>query len=40
MKIALIVGITVQDVSCAAEILSEKNYPIHGQMRRTNSFNT
>ena len=40
MKVALITGITGQDGSYLAEILLEKNYTIHGLIRRSSSFNT
>jgi len=39
-KIALITGITGQDGSYLAELLLEKNYEVHGLMRRSSSFNT
>lgn len=40
MKIALITGITGQDGSFLAEFLLEKEYEVHGIMRRSSSFNT
>ncbi len=40
MKIALISGITGQDGSYLAELLLEKNYKVHGIIRRSSSFNT
>lgn len=40
MKIALITGITGQDGSFLAEFLLEKNYEVHGIIRRSSSFNT
>jgi GDPmannose 4,6-dehydratase len=39
-KIALITGITGQDGSYLAEFLLEKNYIVHGIIRRSSSFNT
>ena len=39
-KIALITGITGQDGSFLAEFLLEKNYEVHGIIRRSSSFNT
>merc|ERR1719198_709524 len=39
-KVALITGITGQDGSYLAEFLLEKNYEVHGIMRRSSSFNT
>jgi GDPmannose 4,6-dehydratase len=39
-KIALITGITGQDGSYLAELLLEKNYEVHGVVRRSASFNT
>ena len=39
-KIALITGITGQDGSYLAEFLLEKDYEVHGLMRRASSFNT
>lgn len=39
-KIALITGITGQDGSYLAEFLLEKNYEVHGIIRRSSSFNT
>lgn len=40
MKKALITGITGQDGSYLAELLSEKGYEVHGIIRRSSSFNT
>ncbi len=40
MKIALITGITGQDGSYLAELLLEKDYEVHGIIRRSSSFNT
>jgi GDPmannose 4,6-dehydratase len=40
MKKALITGITGQDGSFLAEYLIEKNYEVHGIIRRSSSFNT
>jgi GDPmannose 4,6-dehydratase len=40
MKTALITGITGQDGSYLAELLLEKNYIVHGVIRRSSSFNT
>ena len=40
MKTALITGITGQDGSFLAEFLIEKNYEVHGIIRRSSSFNT
>lgn len=39
-KIALITGITGMDGSHLAELLLEKNYQVHGIIRRTSTFNT
>lgn len=39
-KKALITGITGQDGSYLAELLLEKNYEVHGMLRRSSSFNT
>lgn len=39
-KVALITGITGQDGSFLAEFLLEKNYEVHGIIRRSSSFNT
>jgi GDPmannose 4,6-dehydratase len=39
-KRALITGITGQDGSYLAELLIEKNYEVHGMIRRSSSFNT
>ncbi len=40
MKIAFITGISGQDGSYLAEFLLEKNYRVHGLIRRASSFNT
>ncbi len=40
MKVALITGISGQDGSYLAEFLLEKNYKVHGLIRRASSFNT
>ena len=40
MKKALITGVTGQDGSYLAELLLEKNYEVHGIIRRSSSFNT
>lgn len=40
MPTALITGITGQDGSYLAELLLEKNYEVHGVIRRASSFNT
>lgn len=40
MKKALITGITGQDGSYLAELLLEKNYEVHGMIRRASTFNT
>ena len=40
LKKALITGITGQDGSYLAELLLEKDYEIHGIIRRSSSFNT
>ena len=40
MKKALITGITGQDGSYLAEFLLNKNYQVHGLIRRSSSFNT
>ncbi len=40
MKKAIITGITGQDGSYLAELLIEKNYEVHGIIRRASSFNT
>lgn len=40
MKTALISGITGQDGSYLAELLLEKEYTVHGIVRRSSSFNT
>ena len=40
IKIALISGITGQDGSFLAELLLEKNYKVHGIIRRSSNFNT
>ena len=39
-KVALITGITGQDGSYLAEFLLEKDYEVHGLIRRSSSFNT
>ncbi|KDR53530.1 GDP-mannose 4,6-dehydratase [Hoylesella loescheii] len=39
-KVALITGITGQDGSYLAELLTEKGYDVHGLLRRSSSFNT
>ena len=39
-KVALITGITGQDGSYLAEFLLDKDYEVHGVMRRSSSFNT
>jgi len=39
-KVALITGITGQDVAYLAEILLKKDYIVHGIKRRSSSFNT
>lgn len=40
MKKALITGVTGQDGSYLAEFLLDKNYEVHGIIRRSSSFNT
>lgn len=40
MKRALITGITGQDGSYLAELLLEKDYEVHGVIRRSSTFNT
>ncbi|WP_044399008.1 GDP-mannose 4,6-dehydratase [Lacinutrix sp. Hel_I_90] len=40
MKVALITGINGQDGSYLAELLLEKNYMVHGIIRRSSTFNT
>lgn len=40
MKRAFITGITGQDGSYLTELLLEKNYEVHGLIRRSSSFNT
>ena len=40
MKIAFITGITGQDGSYLAELLLEKNYIVHGLIRRSSNINT
>ena len=40
MKKALITGITGQDGSYLAELLLEKDYEVHGIIRRASTFNT
>ena len=39
-KVALITGITGQDGSYLAELLLDKDYEVHGIIRRSSSFNT
>jgi GDPmannose 4,6-dehydratase len=39
-KIAVVTGITGQDGSYLAELLSAKGYEVHGVVRRSSSFNT
>jgi len=39
-KVALITGVTGQDVAYLAEFLLEKGYEVHGVKRRSSSFNT
>ena len=39
-KVALITGITGQDGSYLAELLLDKNYEVHGIIRRASNFNT
>ena len=39
-KVAIITGITGQDGSYLSELLLEKNYEVHGIIRRTSTFNT
>ena len=39
-KVALITGVTGQDGSYLAEFLIEKDYEVHGIIRRSSSFNT
>ncbi|MEM9808874.1 MAG: GDP-mannose 4,6-dehydratase, partial [Cyanobacteria bacterium P01_D01_bin.56] len=39
-KCALITGITGQDGSYLAELLLEKDYEVHGIIRRASTFNT
>ena len=39
-KIALIFGITGQDGSYLSKLLLNKNYVVHGVIRRSSSFNT
>ena len=39
-KKALITGITGQDGSYLSELLLDKNYEVHGVLRRSSSFNT
>ena len=39
MKKALITGITGQDGSYLAELLLEKNYEVHGLVRRNSNVN-
>ena len=40
MKKTFISRIIVQDGSCLAEFLLEKNYEVHVMLRRLSSFNT
>ncbi len=40
MKVAFITGITGQDGSYLAELLLEKNYKVHGLIRRASNINT
>ena len=40
MKRALITGVTGQDGSYLAELLLEKDYEVHGVIRRSSTFNT
>ena len=40
MKVAFITGITGQDGSYLAELLLEKDYMVHGLIRRCSSINT
>jgi GDPmannose 4,6-dehydratase len=40
VKKALIIGITGQDGSYLAELLLEKDYEVHGLVRRSSTFNT
>ncbi|MCP4944745.1 MAG: NAD-dependent epimerase/dehydratase family protein, partial [Planctomycetaceae bacterium] len=39
-KTAFITGITGQDGSYLAELLLEKNYNVHGLVRRSSTFST
>ena len=39
-KIAIITGVTGQDGSYLAELLLNKNYIVHGIVRRSSSINT
>ena len=39
-KKAFITGITGQDGSYLAELLLSKGYEVHGQIRRSSTFNT
>ena len=39
MKKALITGVTGQDGSYLAEMLLEKDYEVHGFVRRSSTFN-
>ena len=39
-NVALLTGITGQDGSYLAELLLEKDYEVHGIIRRSSSFNT
>ena len=40
VKKALITGVTGQDGSYLTELLLEKNYEVHGIVRRSSNFNT
>jgi len=40
MKVAFFTGITGQDGSYLAELLLEKDYKVHGLIRRSSSINT
>jgi GDPmannose 4,6-dehydratase len=40
MKRALLTGVTGQDGSYLAEFLLQKDYEVHGIIRRASSFNT
>jgi len=39
-KVALITGVTGQDVACLAELLLDKGYAVHGIKLRASLFNT